>query len=60
LDVNTLRGIISILVLITFVAIFFWAYSSKRRKDFDQAANLPFADDNDDNKDQSREKQRDE
>ncbi len=38
-----------ILILISFMIAFFgvciWAYSKKRKSDFDEAANLPFADD---------------
>jgi cytochrome c oxidase cbb3-type subunit 4 len=29
----------------TFIGIVIWAYSASRKKDFDEAANLPFADD---------------
>ena len=45
MDINTLRGIATIVVMATFFGICVWAWSSKRRKDFDEAANLPFADD---------------
>lgn len=45
MDINTLRGISTILVFIAFTGIILWAYSGKRRKRFDDAANLPFADD---------------
>ena len=45
MDINTLRGIATIVVMATFFGICIWAWSSKRRKDFDEAANLPFADD---------------
>jgi cytochrome c oxidase cbb3-type subunit 4 len=31
--------------MITFLGIVVWAYSSARKKDFDDAAMLPFADD---------------
>lgn len=34
----------TVLLLVIFVAIVIWAYSSKRKKRFDEAANLPFAD----------------
>ena len=30
--------------MITFIGMCFWAYSSKRKKTFDEAAQLPFAD----------------
>ncbi|UQY35234.1 cbb3-type cytochrome c oxidase subunit 3 [Pseudomonas fulva] len=43
-DIGTLRGIGTAVVLIAFVAVVLWAYSSKRKSSFDEAANLPFAD----------------
>ncbi len=46
MDINTWRGIATIVVMIAFLGICFWAYSSKRKADFKEAANLPFADDN--------------
>ena len=45
MDINTLRGLATLFVLIAFVGICLWAYSSKRKKDFSEAAQLPFADD---------------
>ena len=45
MDINTLRGISTLLLLIAFLGLVFWAYSGKRKKEFDEAANLPFADD---------------
>ncbi len=45
IDVGTLRGLGTVLVLVAFVGVALWAYSSKRKSDFDEAANLPFADD---------------
>lgn len=45
MDINTVRGLISIALMIAFLGIVFWAYSSKRKSSFDEAANLPFADD---------------
>ena len=44
MDINTLRGISTILVMIAFIGICLWAYSSKRKSNFDDAANLPFED----------------
>ena len=45
MDINTLRGLSTLFLLVTFLALVFWAYSGKRKKEFDEAANLPFADD---------------
>lgn len=33
------------MVFIAFIGVVLWAYSSKRKSSFDEAANLPFADD---------------
>lgn len=44
MDYGTLQGIITIVVMLTFVGIFAWAYSSRRKKQFDEAANLVFSD----------------
>lgn len=44
MDINDLRGISTLFVFITFIGLCFWAYNSKRKKSFDEAANLPFAD----------------
>ena len=45
MDINDLRGISTLFVFIAFIGVCFWAYNSKRKKSFDEAANLPFADD---------------
>ncbi|MCQ4319065.1 cbb3-type cytochrome oxidase subunit 3 [Stutzerimonas stutzeri] len=50
MDIGTLRGLGTILVFVAMIAIILWAYSSKRKKSFDEAANLPFADEPDVNK----------
>ena len=39
-----LQALWSIVVLVTFLGIVFWAYSSKRKQAFDEAAHLPFDD----------------
>ena len=45
IDSNTWSGITTALSLIAFLAVCIWAWSSKRKDRFDEAANLPFADD---------------
>ena len=45
IDINTLRGLSTLAVLTAFIGLVIWAYSSRRRKSFDEAAQLPFADD---------------
>jgi len=45
MDINDLRGFSTVLVLIAFVGICWWAFAPRRKARFDEAANLPFADD---------------
>ena len=45
MDINDLRGLSTLFLMIAFIGLCFWAYSSKRKKTFDEAAHLPFADD---------------
>ncbi len=45
MDINTLRGLFTALALIAFVGVWWWAWSHKRKRAFDEAAHLPFADD---------------
>ncbi|WP_426416839.1 cbb3-type cytochrome oxidase subunit 3 [Aestuariirhabdus sp. LZHN29] len=47
MDINTLRGLATVFALLAFIGLVLWAYSSGKKKDFDEAANLPFADDPD-------------
>jgi cytochrome c oxidase cbb3-type subunit 4 len=42
--VTFLRMLFTVLIPILFIGIVIWAYSKKRKKAFDEAANLPFAD----------------
>ncbi len=48
MDINDLRGIATALILLAFIGLCVWAYSKKRKKAFDEAANLPFADEDQD------------
>jgi cytochrome c oxidase cbb3-type subunit 4 len=43
--ISDARSVITLLCLLTFLGIIVWAYSSRRKSDFDEAAMLPFADD---------------
>ena len=45
MDANDLRVIITVVLFVAFLGIVLWAYSSKQKERFDEAANLPFADD---------------
>ena len=44
MDFTLVQSIWSIVILVTFIGIVIWAYSSKRKSDFDEAARLPFED----------------
>ena len=44
MDINDLRGLSTAFLMVAFLGLCIWAYSSKRKKSFDDAANLPFAD----------------
>lgn len=48
MDINTLQGLGTVFAMIAFIGVVIWAYSSYKKKDFDEAAQLPFADDDDD------------
>jgi cytochrome c oxidase cbb3-type subunit 4 len=51
MDMNTLRGIATIVVMTAFLGICFWAYSSSRKAQFDDTANSIFAEDIDETDD---------
>ena len=45
MDINDLRSIVTVISLLTFLGIVWWAYGVKsNKKRFAEAANLPFAD----------------
>jgi cytochrome c oxidase cbb3-type subunit 4 len=44
MDINDLRGLSTLFLMISFIGLCIWAYSGKRRDSFDAAAQLPFAD----------------
>jgi cytochrome c oxidase cbb3-type subunit IV len=45
MDVNDFRIVFMLLALVLFVGIWVWAWGSRRRAEFDEAARLPFLDD---------------
>ena len=45
MELNELRTLITLLSFIVFAGIVFWAYSGKQKARFEEAANLPFIDD---------------
>jgi cytochrome c oxidase cbb3-type subunit 4 len=47
MDINDLRSILTLAGLLCFLAIVGWAYGKSSKKGFDEAAKLPFAEDDD-------------
>jgi cytochrome c oxidase cbb3-type subunit 4 len=45
MDITTLRSIMTVVAFATFVGIVLWAYSGRAKRGFDEAAALPFAED---------------
>jgi cytochrome c oxidase cbb3-type subunit IV len=45
MDIGTVRGLITAALFVAFLALVFWAYSSRRKADFDKLANMPLEDD---------------
>lgn len=41
MDINDIRSWHTVLMFAVFIGIVLWAWSGKRRKDFEDAANLP-------------------
>jgi len=48
MDINDLRSLTTVLGLLCFLGIVVWAYGNSSKKGFDEAANLPFAEHDDD------------
>ncbi len=42
MDINVLRSIVTVVTFVAFIGIVVWAWSSRNRADFDEAAQLPF------------------
>ncbi|MBL8528975.1 MAG: cbb3-type cytochrome c oxidase subunit 3 [Burkholderiales bacterium] len=42
MEFNDIRSAMTVIMFVLFLAIVFWAYSRKRKRDFDEAARLPF------------------
>jgi cytochrome c oxidase cbb3-type subunit 4 len=43
MDLGTLSGLSTVLLMGTFIGVVIWAWSSKRKPDFDAAARLPLS-----------------
>ena len=45
MDVNTLRSAVTVVTFILFIGILAWALSKRRQAEFEEAAQLPFGQD---------------
>ena len=45
MDINLLRSIVTLLAFVLFIGIVVWAWSSRNRTRFEEAAQLPFEED---------------
>lgn len=45
MDVGLAQGIWTVIAIVAFVGIVIWAYSGKRKEDFERAARIPFEED---------------
>lgn len=45
MDINDLRSLVTVLAFLSFVGIVAWAWSGRRRAAFEEAARLPFTED---------------
>ena len=45
MDINDLRSVFTVLAFLAFMGIVAWAYSDRRTKAYEEAANLPLDDD---------------
>jgi len=43
--INLIRTVVTVASFVIFLGLMAWAWSARRKSDFDQAALLPFADD---------------
>jgi cytochrome c oxidase cbb3-type subunit 4 len=42
MDIGMVRGLITLALMLAFVGLVIWAYSKRRKADFDEMAQLPF------------------
>lgn len=60
MDQGTLQGIGTILTMIAFLGVCWWAFSSHKKKDFEEAAQLPFSDEEKSSQDEEKSSQNEE
>jgi cytochrome c oxidase cbb3-type subunit 4 len=44
-DIGTFRGLITVVLMLLFIGLVFWAWSRRRHEEFEAAARLPLDDD---------------
>ncbi|MCB5226893.1 cbb3-type cytochrome c oxidase subunit 3 [Alishewanella sp. 16-MA] len=54
MEFATVHSILTVILFVAFVAFVIWAYSKKRKSDFDEAANLVFDDEPESKKQHSK------
>ncbi len=42
MDIGTARGLVTLAVMLAFIGVVAWAWSSRRKADFDEMAQMPF------------------
>ena len=47
MDINDLRSLVTVVAFLAFVGVVLWAYSGRTRQRFEEAARLPFAEEED-------------
>lgn len=45
MDINDFRGFLTVVLLLSFVGLWIWAWSSRRKADFEASAALPLEED---------------
>lgn len=51
MDRGTLQGLATVLALLAFVGVVWWAWSGRQKQKFDRAARMPLEEDSDKNED---------
>ena len=45
MDINTIRGLLTVVLMVAFIGVWIWAWSKRRKQDFDETAALPLEED---------------
>jgi cytochrome c oxidase cbb3-type subunit 4 len=45
MDINIIRGVLTIVLIIAFLGLVVWAWSSKRKETFDKLSQMPLEED---------------